>query len=211
MAGNHESSDTPNDPRGCGFRSRTTVEAMLALIDSTTRPVDAELISGNSALGRVLAESVISQVNIPSFDRAAMDGFALKAEETFGADLYTPAQFTLIGRSRPGTGYNGQVSAGQAVAIATGAPHPTGCQLRCAGRIYRSKRHTSFCQIFRNTWPSRWEDWGGCLERFTSHGSGPGLAPPGDWAACWSGYSENQSAEKARNCSHCYRRRDSIG
>ncbi len=126
MAGNHESSDTPNDPRGCGFRSRTTVEAMLALIDSTTRPVDAELISGNSALGRVLAESVISQVNIPSFDRAAMDGFALKAEETFGADLYTPAQFTLIGRSRPGTGYNGQVSAGQAVAIATGAPIPPG-------------------------------------------------------------------------------------
>lgn len=55
-----------------------------------------------------------------------MDGYALRGEETFGADTYTPALFRVVGRSRPGHRFGGQVEAGEAVEIATGAPLPAG-------------------------------------------------------------------------------------
>lgn len=55
-----------------------------------------------------------------------MDGFALIAEETIGADDSRPAKLEVIGRSRPGLRFGGQVRSGQAVAIATGAPMPAG-------------------------------------------------------------------------------------
>lgn len=55
-----------------------------------------------------------------------MDGYALRGEETFGADTYTPALFRVVGRSRPGRRFGGQVEAGEAVEIATGAPLPAG-------------------------------------------------------------------------------------
>ncbi|MFM7317534.1 MAG: gephyrin-like molybdotransferase Glp, partial [bacterium] len=115
-----------NDPRGCGFRHRTTVEAFVSIIHSSITRIDSERISPRIALGRVLSETLFAPVDIPSFNRAAMDGFALKAEETFGSDLYTPSRFNLIGRSRPGIGFSATVGPAEAVAIATGAPVPAG-------------------------------------------------------------------------------------
>ncbi len=55
-----------------------------------------------------------------------MDGFAVRGEETFGADAYTPALFRIVGRARPGLACERHVAAGEAVAIATGAPLPLG-------------------------------------------------------------------------------------
>lgn len=126
MAKTPEESALNNDPRGCGFRHRTTVEAFSSIIHSSVTRIDSETISPGIALGRVLSETLFAPVDIPGFDRAAMDGFALRAEETFGSDIYTPSRFQLIGRSRPGTGFAGTVGPGEAVAIATGAPIPEG-------------------------------------------------------------------------------------
>ena len=76
------------------------------------------------AAGRVLAAEIRAAEPVPPFDRAAMDGFALRGEETFGADAYTPAHFRVIGQSRPGRRFGGNVGPGEAVEIATGAPLP---------------------------------------------------------------------------------------
>ena len=115
-----------HDPRAKGFRDRTTVDDVLALIDGRIGPPPGCLTPLAGAGGLVLAEPVVAGVDLPGFDRAAMDGFALRGEETYGADAYAPAVFRVVGRSRPGLNFDGRVGPGEAVEIATGAPLPDG-------------------------------------------------------------------------------------
>jgi molybdopterin molybdotransferase len=70
-----------------------------------------------------------------------MDGFALRGEETFGADPYTPAAFQIIGRSRPGRCFDGRVAPGEAVEIATGAPIPAGSDTVVPVELARIEAH----------------------------------------------------------------------
>ena len=114
------------DPRGKGFRSRSTVANLQALISNHVSPLTSEKCDTRDGFHRVLAQSITSEKPIPPFDRSAMDGFALKADETFGSDHYTPTIFTRVGHSRPGLAFSGIVKTGEAVAIATGAPIPDG-------------------------------------------------------------------------------------
>jgi molybdopterin molybdotransferase len=79
-----------------------------------------------NAAGRVLTASVVSDVDVPGFDRATMDGYAVVADSTEGATAYTRLQLAVIGDSMPGRPFDGFVSAGQAVRIMTGAPIPRG-------------------------------------------------------------------------------------
>lgn len=115
-----------HDPRRRGFRSRTAVDEVAAIIDRRVGPLAAEAVPLAEAAGRVLAAEARSTAPVPAFDRAAMDGFAVKGEETFGADRFGPALFRCVGTSRPGRGFDGVISAGEAVEIATGAPVPDG-------------------------------------------------------------------------------------
>jgi molybdopterin molybdotransferase len=73
-----------------------------------------------------LAASVVSDVDVPGFDRATMDGYAVVADSTEGATAYTRLPLTVIGDSMPGCPFDGCVSAGEAVRIMTGAPMPHG-------------------------------------------------------------------------------------
>jgi molybdopterin molybdotransferase len=116
----------PDDPRRRGFRSRASVEGVAALIAARVGPLGEELIPLAEAAGRVLARPVVAPGAVPPFDRAAMDGYAVRGEETFGATPYTPALFRVVGRSRPGGRFVGTVGPGEAVEIATGAPVPIG-------------------------------------------------------------------------------------
>lgn len=114
------------DVRMKGFRDRTEVADAVALLDSRVSTLSAEALSIHDAAGRVLASEVTSDVAVPPFDRAAMDGYALRAEETFGAGPYSPLEFTIIGEALPARPFAGAVTAGQAVRIMTGAPMPAG-------------------------------------------------------------------------------------
>ena len=114
------------DVRMKGFKHRTEVGALQALIRQHTAQAGSESVSLHRAGGRVLASDVISRVNVPAFPRSAMDGYALKSEETFGAGQYNPLTFQVIGEVTPGTTFDGVVEPGQAVRIMTGAPIPEG-------------------------------------------------------------------------------------
>jgi len=74
----------------------------------------------------VLARRVTSSVDVPGFDRAAMDGYALRGEETFGAGPYNPLDFHVVGEVLPGREPTNTVGPGCAVRIMTGAPLPAG-------------------------------------------------------------------------------------
>ena len=63
-----------------GFARRHTVEAALAWLDAQLHPLDAEDVPLRAAAGRVLACPVVSDVDVPGFDRATMDGYAVVAD-----------------------------------------------------------------------------------------------------------------------------------
>src|SRR5437867_13169860 len=58
-------------------------------------PLDSEEISLCEVLGRVLARDVLAPVDVPSFDRSNVDGFAIRAEDTYGAAEDQPKRFTI--------------------------------------------------------------------------------------------------------------------
>jgi molybdopterin molybdotransferase len=109
-----------------GFARRQTVEAALALLDEQLRSLDAERLTVREVSGRVLADDVTSVVDVPGFDRATMDGFAVVAASTEGATPYNPLPLTVVGDSFPGRPFSGTVGDGEAVRIMTGAPLPSG-------------------------------------------------------------------------------------
>lgn len=82
-----------------------------------------EMLALRSALGRVLARDVISDINVPSHDNSAMDGYALR-----GTDLAAGGDTVLqvVGSGLAGDGYQGDVAPGQCVRIMTGATMPAG-------------------------------------------------------------------------------------
>ena len=110
-----------------GFAHRHTVDAALAWLDAQMRPPGAEILPLRLAAGRVLAAAVVSDVDVPGFDRATMDGYAVVAESTEGATAYNRLPLAVIGDSLPGRPFQGSVGVGQGVRIMTGAPLPRGC------------------------------------------------------------------------------------
>src|SRR5437660_4813563 len=114
------------DVRMRGFQDRTEVTAAQAILEQRLTRLPSEAVSLPAAFGRVLATDVVSSVAVPPFERAAMDGYALRGQETFGAGAYNPLDFAIIGESLPGRPFPGRVEPGQAVRIMTGAPLPAG-------------------------------------------------------------------------------------
>jgi molybdopterin molybdotransferase len=117
----------PNpDVRMRGFQQRADVAAVVRLIAERLEPLATEHVALSDAWQRVLAQDIVSECPVPGFDRAAMDGYALRGGETFGADTYSPLEFEVLGESLPARPFRGIVGAGQAVRIMTGAPLPDG-------------------------------------------------------------------------------------
>ena len=90
------------------------------------RQLGEESIPILDSLGRVLSEDVYSPVDVPPFDRAAVDGFALKAENTYGASPSNPVVFDVVGSSEMGDFPTVRVNNFEAARIFTGAPLPEG-------------------------------------------------------------------------------------
>jgi molybdopterin molybdotransferase len=109
-----------------GFQDRANVDFVQALLAKRLKSLPAEMVGLHDAAGRVLASAVSAEVDVPAFDRAAMDGFALRGQETFGAGPYNPLELEVIGSCYPGRPFSGCVGSGQAVRIMTGAPLPAG-------------------------------------------------------------------------------------
>ena len=78
------------------------------------------------ALGQVLAEDIESSFQIPPLDNTAMDGYAVRAQDTTGATVDDAVSLDVIGEVAAGYQFDGEVAAGTAVRIMTGAPVPAG-------------------------------------------------------------------------------------
>ena len=114
------------DVRMRGFSRRETVAATWRWLDQHSTTLQSELVPLSDAVDRVLAESVQSPVDVPSFERSMMDGFAVQSADTEGATSYNPLPLRVAGQVLPGQSPQMVVGAGQAVRIMTGAPLPPG-------------------------------------------------------------------------------------
>jgi molybdopterin molybdotransferase len=99
------------------------VDAIKQLLAQVKPVADTEVLSLSQAVGRVLAEDLVSCIDLPPFDNSAMDGYAFRFDELSGQDTHC---FTLAGRSFAGHPFKGQAGANTCIRIMTGAPMPAG-------------------------------------------------------------------------------------
>ena len=104
-----------------------TPEEVLALIETEFAPVAAtELVSLTGAMGRVLAEDIAATEYVPDFDRSTVDGFAVRARDTFGCSDAIPAILPLQGEVFMGEGAEFELNPEECVAVPTGGALPKG-------------------------------------------------------------------------------------
>jgi molybdopterin molybdotransferase len=107
---------------------RNKLSPMISIAEATrivlvqTRQLPAERVPIHEALRRILQEDIIADCDLPPFDRAQMDGYAVRAADV----ATTPAQLKIVGESAAGAGWHNQMNPGEAVRIMTGAPVPAG-------------------------------------------------------------------------------------
>ena len=125
-------------------------EAVRIVLDAA-RPLEAERVPVAEALGRVLAEDAAADTDLPPFDRAQMDGYAVRSQD-FGE---MPARLRLVGEAAAGQVFAGEVRAGEAVRIMTGAPLPAGADSVQQVEVTREEEGGDFVSVERPTAPGQ--------------------------------------------------------
>jgi molybdopterin molybdotransferase len=109
------------------IRETISLEAARELIDAAIRPIErTERLRIDLAVGRVVARPVVARADVPPFARAAMDGYAMRAADTFGASTHDARVLACIETVFTGQVPTKAVGPGQCTEIATGAPVPEG-------------------------------------------------------------------------------------
>jgi len=98
------------------------IEALKTIMSHVKPVTGTEKVPIQASLGRVLATDITAGFNVPSFDRASMDGYAVKAMDTENP----PIKLKLIGAQHTGELYDGQINHGECLMISTGSPMPRG-------------------------------------------------------------------------------------
>lgn len=102
------------------------VNSALNIIDENTKEIDFEKKDIVSCLNKVLSEDIYAQDNLPPFDKSAMDGYAIKSEDTQNQDTKKVVEFEIKGLIKAGDYCQDELQYGQAFKIMTGAPLPKG-------------------------------------------------------------------------------------
>jgi len=112
--------------RGKGFSKLSRVEEIVERVRQRVERVGTEELPLTECLGRVLAVDVESPIDLPPFNRSAVDGYAVKAQDTYGASIARPRTFRLKARVKVGEDVDVEVREGEAVKVDTGSALPRG-------------------------------------------------------------------------------------
>jgi molybdopterin molybdotransferase len=124
-------------------------EARELLLSHLPTPIiDTETIEVISSLGRVLAKDIVAPHPLPEFQRTTVDGYAVRANDTFGASDSLPAYLTLIGEVPMGDAPAFELGAGQCALIHTGGMLPLGADAALMLE-YTQSAHENEIEIFR--------------------------------------------------------------
>jgi len=109
------------------FKGTISLDEARTIIERAIAPITrVEELPLERASGRVLAETIVSTADVPPFSRAAMDGYAARAEDTAGASRAAPRTLKRVEKVFTGQMPVHSVGPGQCIEIATGAPMPAG-------------------------------------------------------------------------------------
>jgi molybdenum cofactor synthesis domain-containing protein len=131
------------------------VSEAIRIIETQTPRLPPQFVPLATARGRVLAEDVLADMDLPPFDRAVMDGYAVRAADTEGATTGAPVRLSLAGEAAAGAGWRGELRAGEAVRIMTGAPVPSGADSVQQVEVTRELEEGAFVEIERATTPQQ--------------------------------------------------------
>ena len=98
------------------------VTEAISLIEQNVAPLGIEMAPIGDVVGRILAEDIVADMDLPPFDRSQMDGFAIRADDV----ATVPIELKIIGESAAGHGWHMEMKSGEAVRIMTGARVPRG-------------------------------------------------------------------------------------
>src|SRR5262245_8280882 len=98
------------------------ISQAIQIVLQHTPALASEEVALKEATNRILAEDIIADTDLPPFDRAQMDGYAVRAADV----AHTPALLKIVGESAAGAGWHHEMNSGEAVRIMTGAPVPVG-------------------------------------------------------------------------------------
>jgi molybdopterin molybdotransferase len=121
------------------------ISEALEIIRRETFSLPVETIKLETAGGRVLAEEICADMDLPPFNRSQMDGFAVKTEDVKNA----PAKLKIIGESVAGCGFDDEIKTGEAVRIMTGARVPVGAD--SVQKVELTKENGGFIEILEKT------------------------------------------------------------
>jgi molybdopterin molybdotransferase len=125
----------------------------LEQVLSKVRVLDFETVPILESLGRVLAEDIYADADVPAGDNSAVDGYALKAADTLGAGNVAAAELSIVSELPAGQVYRETIKRGQTVRIMTGAPVPAGAD--SIVRLEDTRRTDSEVKIFREAKPGQ--------------------------------------------------------
>lgn len=109
------------------FKLLISREESLKIVLSLVKPISrTEQVPLEESSSRVLAEDAIADKDVPPFDRAAMDGYAVRAEDTYDTSNINPKTLKLISVLHAGESTEIAVNKGECIRIATGCPIPPG-------------------------------------------------------------------------------------
>ena len=109
-----------------GFGKLMSLSEAKDLALKNAPDLGTEQVPVSDALGRVLAGPIEIKIDVPHFAKAAMDGYAVRAEDTFGASESSPVRLKVVGHVTPGEVIDRAVGKGECIGISTGAPMPEG-------------------------------------------------------------------------------------
>ncbi|MHA1686577.1 MAG: molybdenum cofactor synthesis domain-containing protein [Candidatus Heimdallarchaeaceae archaeon] len=130
------------------FKSLISVDNALSILLNNVKPVNrTEFVPLLELVGRVSAEDIVAECNVPPFRRAAMDGYAVIAEDTFGASDSAPVKLTCVDKVLAGETTDKVVERGTCIEIATGAMIPEGAN--CVVPVEYTNRNENVIEIIR--------------------------------------------------------------
>ena len=134
------------------FGALLPFEEAKRVVETNVKPITrVEVISIDDASGRVLAEDIVATMSIPSFDRAAMDGYAVKAKDTFNSGQFNPKVLNLVGEVHAGETPRQGVKTGECVQIATGAMMPAGAD--AVVMVEDTEAENGKVKVFKSAYP----------------------------------------------------------
>ena len=117
------------------------VSKALKIIDENIEQLAFERVPLDESVGRVLAQDIVADCDMPPFDRSQMDGYAVRARDT----RTVPVNLKIVGESAAGRGWHKHLDRGEAVRIMTGAPIPEGAD--AVQKIELTKEYDSIVSL----------------------------------------------------------------